>query len=362
MNAITWEAEPHTIAKHRLLRSYLDAWLPIMSANRRVMYIDGFAGPGEYEGGEEGSPIIALRAVLEHRQPFNAEIAFLFIESEESRRIHLEQLIDRRFPTLPDNVSYDVVSGRFDETMSGVLNHLDEEKMRLAPTFAFIDPFGYSDTPMSVVARIMRNPKCEILVNFNYEELNRFLSLDSQRRNFDRQFGGSVWEACVALKDPDCRRVCVHNAYRDQLLKYARVRYVRSFEMVNRNSRTDYFLFFGTNNYTGLKKMKQAMWRVDPNGSYQFSDATNDPNQPTLFSLEPDFSFLESVLSAAFTSRAEVGVEEVERFVVEQTPFLDTHYKKQVLVPLERAGRLAVVRSPRKLQYKYPSGTVLRFY
>ena len=362
MNSVTWEAAPHTIAKHRLLRSYLDAWLPIMSSsNRRVVYIDGFAGPGEYQGGEEGSPIIALRAALEHRQPFSAEIAFLFIESQEDRRNHLEQLIAQTFPTLPHNVSYDVVSGRFDETMSGVLNHLDEQKKRLAPTFAFIDPFGYSDTPMSVVARIMGNPKCEILVNFNYEELNRFLSLDSQRGNFDRQFGGSAWEACVALTDPDCRRVCVHNAYRDQLVNYARVKYVRSFEMMNRNSRTDYFLFFGTNSYAGLKKMKQAMWRVDRHGSYQFSDATHNPNQPTLFSLEPDFSFLASVLPAAFIPRGEVRVEEVERFVVEETPFLDTHYKRQVLAPLERGGHLTVVESPRKRPHTYPPGTVLRF-
>ena len=362
MNSVTWEAEPHTIAKHRLLRSYLDAWLPIMTSwNQRVVYVDGFAGPGEYVGGEDGSPIIALRAALEHRQVFSSEIAFFFIESEEDRRNHLAQLIARRFPTLPENISYDVVMGRFDETMSKVLDQLDEQRRRLAPTFAFIDPFGYSDTPMSVVARIMANPRCEVLVNFNYEELNRFLALDSQRVNFERQFGGQIWEACADLTDPDSRRVCVHNAYRDQLANYALVKYVRSFEMVNRNSRTDYFLFFGTNSDAGLKKMKQAMWSVAPHGTYQFSDATHNPNQPTLFSLDPDFGYLSSVMVDAFRACGDIRVEEVERFVVEETPFLNTHYKRQVLAPLERSGRLTVVRSPRKSRYRYPPGTVLRF-
>jgi len=46
-----WAAEEHTFAKHRLLRRYLDAWLPIMARhNRRLVLVDGFAGPGRYSG------------------------------------------------------------------------------------------------------------------------------------------------------------------------------------------------------------------------------------------------------------------------------------------------------------------------
>ena len=38
----------------------------ILSQGRlpEILYIDGFAGPGEYEGGEAGSPIIALDTAL----------------------------------------------------------------------------------------------------------------------------------------------------------------------------------------------------------------------------------------------------------------------------------------------------------
>jgi hypothetical protein len=62
-----WKLEPHTAAKHRILRSYLNAWLPILSKyNSRLVLIDGFAGPGEYEGGEPGSPLIMLDAFLSH--------------------------------------------------------------------------------------------------------------------------------------------------------------------------------------------------------------------------------------------------------------------------------------------------------
>jgi hypothetical protein len=38
----------------------------LSSWNKRLIFTDGFYGPGEYETGEEGSPLIALRTLLEH--------------------------------------------------------------------------------------------------------------------------------------------------------------------------------------------------------------------------------------------------------------------------------------------------------
>jgi hypothetical protein len=58
--------------------------------------------------------------------------------------------------------------------------------------------------------------------------------------------------------------------------------------MVNRGNRTDYFLFFGTKDYEGLKKMKAAMWAADELGGLQFSDTT-DMAQSLLFQTEPKF-------------------------------------------------------------------------
>lgn len=57
-----WSIEDHTRAKHVILRKYLQAWFPIMHSlkQKRLVYIDGFAGPGKYEGGEDGSPLVAL--------------------------------------------------------------------------------------------------------------------------------------------------------------------------------------------------------------------------------------------------------------------------------------------------------------
>ncbi len=90
-----WELEPHTAAKHEILRRYLQAWAPILSQGNfpHIVFVDGFAGPGRYSHGEEGSPIIAIRAVVEQPRPIKAQVDFHFIELDPRRSEHLE-----RFP------------------------------------------------------------------------------------------------------------------------------------------------------------------------------------------------------------------------------------------------------------------------
>ena len=78
-----WKLEPHTLGKHLVLRAYLDAWLPILGRGRkRILFIDGFAGPGEYIDGEEGSPLIALNSLSEHQSKTNIDATRRFEEVE----------------------------------------------------------------------------------------------------------------------------------------------------------------------------------------------------------------------------------------------------------------------------------------
>jgi hypothetical protein len=105
----------------------------------------------------------------------------------------------------------------------------------------------------------------------------------------------------------------------------------------------DYFLFFGTNNELGLKKIKEAMWRVDESGTYAFSDAT-DPNQSVLFAAEPNRELLKRLILEKFNG-TETTTGEIERFVVRDTPYRETHYKK-VLQTLERIGRIVPLNPP----------------
>jgi three-Cys-motif partner protein len=328
--------------------------------NKRLLYIDGFAGPGKYSDGERGSPLIALETARDHQTQFRAEIIFLFIEKDQKRFEHLQTVVEEIKPTLPQNFRVECIHGTFDDQMQVVLDYLDSQKHKLAPSLVFIDPFGFSHTPFRTVERIMQNQHCEILVTFMYEEINRFLNHPDQVHNYDLLFGTPAWRKVLVCHDAEQRRRLIHDVYLDQLRR-AKIRYVRSFEMMNHGNSTDYFLFFGTNSPLGLEKMKEPIWRVDPVGSFQFSDFTDANKTGKLFEDQPDFDQLASLILARFRGQA-VSIEALADFVVRETPFLRSHFKAQILKPMETAGTLSVVQAKAsRRRGTFPDGTILRF-
>jgi three-Cys-motif partner protein len=325
-----WDLEPHTRAKHEVLERYLQAWLPILSQAgfSQVLYIDGFAGPGRYSQGEPGSPFLALRAALGQRKPLQADVQFLFVEKDSKRREVLKSIIEE-IPT-PANFHVRVAQEATFEEAYAELRTLNGAGLPLPPTFAFVDPFGWAGVPFNIVAQILASPSCEVLVTFMYEEINRFLAHPDQVANFDAFFGTAQWRVCVQVEDSKARQRCLHDLYRDQLQKNAK--HVRSFEMRNRKDATDYFLFYATNNGKGLRRMKEAMWRVDESGEFTFSDAT-DARQLVIFEARPRLDVLREAIVGKFSGQT-VTVNDVETFVVECTSFRETHYKK-ILKALE---------------------------
>lgn len=342
---VIWSMDDHTRAKHVILRKYLDAWFPIMaSSNERLLLIDGFAGPGEYENGEIGSPLVMIEAFLRHN--FDAvrskEVMFLFVEKDHARLQHLRQLLQQRdkCEAFPPTMKYRFWEGAFADALDTILSHAEAQQAPLMPTFAFIDPFGYSDTPMSLIKRLMNHRGCEVLITFMYEEINRFLTANysTKAQQYDSLFGTDEWRAIITGQpDSKERALRIHDLYQNQLINYADARYVRSFCMRNKRNARDYYLFFATKHIKGMEAMKRAMWKVDPTGAYQFSDFTN-PYQLFLFD-QPDYTLLQSMLSNKFKGRT-VSLQEIEEFVIGETPFFT--FKEKALRPMELAGKIEV--------------------
>lgn len=340
-----WKLEPHTAAKHAILQRYLQAWTPILTQGGfpKVACIDGFAGPGQYEGGEDGSPIIALKAALDHADRINGEVIFLFVEERTDRAEFLRERIQSL--SIPANFKIQIEGGKtFEEAFRLFCSRHADRSGRLPPTFSFIDPFGWTGIPFAVVRSILDHQSCEVLITFMYEEINRFIGHPDQEANFDSFFGCREWRDGVALARPLDRIRFLHDLYLNQLKRSAK--YVRSFQMRNKSGTVDYYLFYATNSLVGLKKMKEAMWKVDPSGEFLFSDAT-DPGQAVLFGNEPRYDVLcDQILSRFGGKEATVG--QVEEHVLIETAFRETHYKTHVLKSLESGSppRLQVLDAP----------------
>ena len=337
----------------------MQAWLPIMTKwNGRVLFVDAFAGPGEYSGGEPGSPVIALRALIEHRakNQMRSEINYLFIEKDVDRYRHLTQVLCGLHAELPANCNYQAFNSTFDETLTAVLNSIDQQNVHLAPAFVMIDPFGVSGTPMNVIERVFDNPKSEVYISFMYRDINRFREHSNFEKHLDELFGCTDWHQGMKLTDGYVRREFFYSLYGSQLKKSG-ARYVIRFELYE-GERLVYTIFFGTKSLDGCDKMKQAIWTVAPFGDFKFRGP--QLGQLTLGPSIVDFSPLELALLERFRGKGWQSIEEVENFVMsDATDFHSGHLKRKTLRPMERAGKIEVERPPGRRGFT--SGTRVLF-
>ena len=130
------------------------------------------------------------------------------------------------------------------------------------------------------------------------------------------------------------------NLYTTKLKSVAGARYVFSFEMQNQVGALNYFLVFASKHPLGLVKMKEAMKRIDQDGSYRFADAS--VSQPLLFRFDDPEQYAR-LMHRHFEGRR-VSYEPVEKeindYALNQTPFLNA---KAMLAVLEKQGSISVI-------------------
>ncbi|AMB60562.1 hypothetical protein AWU67_14015 [Microterricola viridarii] len=356
-----WSLEPHTRAKHDLLERYLGAWYPALAShNKRILFLDGFAGPGVYASGEPGSPTIALRTLLEHShlpQMSGTEFIFIFNEKDRTRHQKLLEVVateQARHPAWPANVKVFVENENFTSVATEILAQLGTG--RLAPTFAFLDPFGYKDVPIKLIADLMKFDRSELFIYFDHNSAVRFSTAGNVDVQFEALFGTDEFKNAPPASDPN-RGTFLRDLYRDQLMKECGFKYVRHFEMVNSQGRTGNYLFFCTRHKLGLEKMKDAMWRVDPQAGNRFSDIL--AGQQVLFDDVVDTGPLRAELKRVFSGRT-VSIEMIEDYVLVNTPFAKTHIKVKTLKPMQLAGEIS---SPNQRRPgTFPSETQVTFH
>jgi three-Cys-motif partner protein len=306
--------------------------------------------------------LIALETLLGHAS-FNrlsCEFVFLFMEPNEDRAASLNAQLATFFAAhpKPKNVQVEVLKTTFEDAAQSVLKQLDEQKSRLAPTFAFIDPFGFSGMPLDLICRLLSFNKCEVFLNFMYDWVTRFVDNPEQQDNFKRLFGTDAYRAAAKLSGRH-RFDFLLNLYKSQLRKHCRFQFVQSFEMIHASGHVGNVLIYGTRNLEGVRVMKDAMWKVDPGAGTQFSDRFY--GQEVLFTgNNVEVAPLRGAILQHFVGR-EVRIEEVIEFVLTETPYAYGHWNRLVLNLLEKEGAIKVVKSSRKKRFTFPEGTVIQF-
>lgn len=351
---VIWEAPPHTLAKIAILKGYLLAWFQIMGRAKRkqkVLYVDGFAGPGEYTNSSQSSPIAALTAAkaalsLSGNSWIAGDIHCAFIETDAERLNNLRARIEP-FDNTP-GLHIHSLGKSFVDGLHELKSQIPSPFTHSHPLFVFIDPFGATGAPFSVVTDILRSRGSEVLINLDADGIARIF-LAKANPNRDSQlteiFGDASWQGILSENLPFqtlCYRVL--DLYKAKLRKLPQVEYVFAFEMRSTRGAAEtlsYFLVFASQHHLGLEKMKEAMRRIDTDGDYRFSDAKI--NQPSLFRFD-DLTPYSTELYCRFRGRV-VHYSEIRKFALNETPFTNP---KGMLKLLEDKELIAVNSSDPK--------------
>lgn len=341
-----WELDPATIGKHLILEHYLDQWLPkMMQKFPEVVFLDAFAGPGEYSGGEPGSPMIALTVFKKHPRLHQVagNIHFRFVEEREDRAKHLKRTVAERMPEIPGNATHEVVTSTFEKAMASIRSKYGQNGI-FPPTLAMIDPFGYSDVTMDLLSEILRNPSSEVYLTFMDPFMERFLQGGGIDHALDRFFGSDAWRKAAHHSDQSARFRALVEALKREL-KSGRAQHVVHFDVNKSQRKKAYTLVHATNSLIGCDAMKRAMWKADEKGDFKY--VAGDNLQPVMIDATVDHAEFGEEILAKFGDGKWHDSKTVRDFAKsDATRFHEGHVVKTI-AHLEKSGRVRIERSGR---------------
>lgn len=346
-----WIYCKHTEVKHKLLQKYLRAWSIILGKyNRKIIFFDGFAGRGEYKNkiGQRvalGSPIIALRvadnlleqAKKKNGKPYFDKFICIAVEKDKDNYENLLNIFEKEEIINGSKIDFILANDEFKNVVREII---DSVGAKIAPTFFFIDPFGYSGVPFKLIEEILNLPKTEIFFTFMTRDINRFLDLPDINKTLDELFGCKEWHNLRDISDWKKRDMELRDLYIKQLMEKAGVKYVFPFRVcMDEKYMTLYYLIHATNHFLGLKIMKENMFR-ESDGYFSYLGPDDYiKKQRTLF--DDSFESFKVYLLNKFAGETLEFWDILEKTYM-NTKFIEGNYRN-ALKELEEEGKVQIL-------------------
>jgi three-Cys-motif partner protein len=352
-----WRSEPRTLLKHQVYRWYLDCWMgKICQTFPRSAVVDCFAGPGSYEDGPEGSPVVIAKTFLDHShlENFN-RFKLITLEERLDRRDALAKRLSR-LVEIPKIAISEPRSGSIADHF-GTLYYEAHGRDPATPVLWVLDPFDYTSVPFSLVKRCLAGTRNEVLITWFADELYRFSADAPKERAIDSHFGIPDWRRARAVIGESARKEELLRIYQLGLQSIPGVQ-TGAFSIASKNESARYSLVLATHSDSGLKCFNQMKWRMDRYHGHHVSEKHGINQQPGLFDDSPELSSLNGWLKAqagkalSFTDLAKHAG---------RLGYKETHLRSE-LSNLAGEG-LAVREAP--LDYRktpWPADAVIRFY
>jgi three-Cys-motif partner protein len=196
------------VLKHAIINSYATPFASktgSTSKGNRVSFVDGYAGPGRYADGGEGSGAMLLRKAKElaaMSRPRKVELHF--VEDDEDTVAKLRAVAEAE----GEGVDYTITDDDISKHLPVLLDAVKD-----IPVFVYLDPCGLP-IPFEEVAAIFDRPSgpgtpaTEVLINLT-ASLRRFAGMlysdkavENSLKTLDAACGGDWWRAVWREKCP----------------------------------------------------------------------------------------------------------------------------------------------------------------
>lgn len=317
--------------KHVILEKYFPSWATILgSRNSELAYIDCFAGPGQYEMEGipvKGSPIIAVEEAIRLLQERHVRSLLLYLVDDEVKQVERLENYFNGLQPYPQNLKVNVVCEDSRSFVPDLLRDLGAQM----PAFFLIDPYGHP-LPLSVIRKILRRQRTEVLINLMWFQINRDLNNPKVEARLNELFGDTLWRDQPFMNLRGAEREKAFLAY---FISKLGASYVRQFrirydvEDSRGGDGTKYYLLHVSNHVKAALLMKEVMWPLgDEEGTFDYSGES----QGILISESPNEQELRDILLREFKGKV-ISFDALR----EQTwdlPFIERHYRS-VLRPME---------------------------
>jgi three-Cys-motif partner protein len=254
-----------TKAKHFILKRYLQALAFKVLRFYDITYVDGFSGPWETKTEDfvDSSFMIAINVLKDAQEKIRLQtgrrpkIRCFFSENNRQAYAKLAVAIVP-FHKPEEDFEIKTYCGEFESAIPEIRVYID----RSFPLI-FIDPTGWTGYSFSTIGALFNRPKCEVLINFMYDFINRAASMSDPKTiaSLDPILGGAGWEARLDLSLPRGR--AVEKLFRQNLAAAGNFNFVVSTKIDRPTAdRPHFFIAYGTKSRDGLKAFRETEYNA----------------------------------------------------------------------------------------------------
>lgn len=337
-----WAYKEHTRVKHEILSKYLGGWTNILGKFYKLNIFDCFAGRGRFPDGSEGSPLIIIKTIARIREKMRRPngASCVFIERSENNFQNLQEEINREIENSPqrygDWLNVEWFNNEFANVASGIIDKYGE---RLAPSFFFIDPFGFSGVPFEVIKNILSLRRTEVFMTFMVRDVNRFFESSHHTISIEELYSMNNVQNVLQNQYPSLpREQALLKLYRDQLHEDGGVKYTMPFKISeDERLQTTYYLIHATNHPAGCELMKEIMYKAGTEGRFGYLGPDDGQLALTQFA---GIAKLKKLLLNRFKGRI-LSYKDLRYETLMDTDFIKKHYH-EALLELESEGKISM--------------------